>query len=125
MSSSEVTLEFDLRVIRLSAIKKAALRFAGCYSADIRLIGSEQANVVLTSQTDQPVDSLSFRNETLDQDLREIVAEETMPVRNLLLAQAFAELSVVDPLGDSADFHNDPLGIAAELHGKLPTEGEA
>ena len=37
-----------------------------------------------------------FRNELLDQDLRETIAEETERVRNLLLAQAFSGLSLTD-----------------------------
>jgi hypothetical protein len=52
-----------------------------------------------------------FRNELLDQDLRETIAEETGRVRNLLLAQAFSGLSLTDADADAADFRDDPLGI--------------
>jgi hypothetical protein len=49
----------------------------------------------------------------LDQELRETVAEETKSVRDLLLAQTFSGLSLVDPVGENADYHDDPLVIAA------------
>jgi hypothetical protein len=52
-----------------------------------------------------------FRNEILDQDLRESIAEETAQVRNLLLVQAFSGLSVTDTVADTADYGDDPLGI--------------
>ncbi|MCA9059945.1 MAG: hypothetical protein KDA85_15665, partial [Planctomycetaceae bacterium] len=58
----------------------------------------------------------------LHEDLREMIAEETKVVRDILLAQAFSGLSMTDPDGETADFRKDPLGIAAELHGDV-TEG--
>ncbi len=122
MAAMEVKLEFDLRVHGLSAIKKAAYRFTDQCAADIRQTDAEHVSVTLTPRSTTAIDALAFQNEVLDQDLRDLIAEETKPIRNLLLAQAFCEFSSVDPAGDSADFHDDPLNIAAEAHGKLDDE---
>ncbi len=122
MQAVEVKLEFDLRVHGLSAIKKAAYRFTDQCAADIRQIDAERVSVTLTPRSSKVVDALAFRNEVLDQDLRALIAEETKPIRNLLLVQAFCELSAVDPVGDTADFHSDPLNVGTELHGRLEDE---
>jgi hypothetical protein len=37
-------------------------------------------------------------------------------VRNLLLAQAFAQTSLLDPQGEQADYHDDPLNISRPDH---------
>ena len=52
-----------------------------------------------------------FPNQVLDQDLRESIAEETKSVRDLILAQAFSGLPILDPLGETADFRGDILAI--------------
>jgi His-Xaa-Ser system protein HxsD len=124
MNPNELTLEFDLRVCRLSAIKKAAHRFAGRYSSNIHLHGEESALVTLSLQSGTLIDAKSFQNEVLDQELREVVAEETKSIRQILLAHAFSQLSIVDPLGDTADFRDDPLFISVESHGAIPNVDE-
>jgi hypothetical protein len=53
----------------------------------------------------------NFRNELLDQDLRESIADQTERVRNLLLAQAFSGLAPTDAAADTADYRDDPLDI--------------
>ncbi len=52
-----------------------------------------------------------FRNEVLEQELREVVAEETRPVRDMLMAQAFSAFSLLDQEGDEGDYRKDPKGI--------------
>jgi His-Xaa-Ser system protein HxsD len=125
VENQEERLEFDLRVHSLLTIKKAAYRFADRWTADIQQVDDNHVWVILKPRTRQPIDAAAFRCEVLDQDLRQIIAEETTGLRNILLAQAFSELSVVDPQGDSADFHDDPLGVAFEAHGKLDNERSA
>ena len=110
----DATLEFDAKVYRLSAIKKAAYKFGDRFHVDIRINSDNvifcevhpKAGVTITGEL-----LGEFRNEVLDQDLREMVAEETNPIRRLLLAQVFSATSLIDDFGDEADYKQDPLGI--------------
>lgn len=113
-SAREVTIQFDEKVCRLTAIKKAAYRFGGRCFVRIELRDGGRADVTLTPKRPEmelPVIAGEFRNEVLDQELRELVAEETLGVRNLLLAQAFSATSLVDADGETGDPSHDPLAI--------------
>jgi His-Xaa-Ser system protein HxsD len=109
-----IIIELDPAVYRLSAIKKAAYRFGGrCH---VQITAADGVGVQVTLIPKQPTenhDSLrgEFCNEVLDQELREVVTEETAGVRNLLLAQAFSATSLLDPDGETASDSDDPLGI--------------
>ena len=95
-----VLLTLDVRVYRLAAIKKAAYRLADRFTT---AIGSPTADTVpLTlrfkaSATDASASESVrlFFEELMDQELRESIAEETAPLRNLILAHAFSNLDVV------------------------------
>lgn len=114
--------EFDLTVFRLAAIQKAAYRFTGEFNVQMERLSEPRMRVALSPRVKLPsLDPQSFSNEVLDQELREVVAEETRSVRELLLAQAFSGLSLVDPLGEGADFHADPLGIATPPDNASPS----
>ncbi len=111
---SEITVTVDPRVYRLSAVKKAAYRLGERCSVRIELLPEGGIQVTLTTRSEKvPLGTLEgdFRNELLDQDLRESIAEETERVRNLLLAHAFSGLSLTDTAADTADYRDDPLGI--------------
>jgi His-Xaa-Ser system protein HxsD len=111
----EVSIIVDARVYRLSAVKKAAYRMADRCFVRIEAESAGRIEVRLAPKTEQiPCETLEgmFRNELLDQDLRETIAEETERVRNLILAQAFSGVSVIDGVSDSADYRDDPLSIA-------------
>jgi His-Xaa-Ser system protein HxsD len=49
----------------------------------------------------------------LDEDLREIVARETEAVRHLIVAAAFSQTNLLDPVGEDGDMDEDPMGIAS------------
>ena len=119
MSSSDtsefIDYEFDLSAFRLTAVKKAAYRFMGQCNVDLR-VADNKALVRLTrkqSAIGPALDIGSFTNEVIDQELREVIASETESVRNVILAQAFSGLSLLDPVGETADYQEDPLQIAA------------
>ena len=122
MTESKVSVfQFDLNTYRLSAIKKAAYRFSGMYRIDITTLPQNQVVVTMTTLRDlsaQEGDTLVFENEVLDQELREIVAEETKTVRDILLAQAFSGISLIDPSGETADYSSDPLNINVSRRSK-------
>lgn len=109
----QLEIEFDPTIHSLIAAKKAAYRFGG--RAFVEIAEREGRMVVIFKSRDHqrlhPSMADEFRNELLDQDLREILARETESVRNLLLAQAFSATSLTDPVGDEVDYQNDPLRI--------------
>ena len=132
MSSGEgrdLLFDLDAAVFRLAAVKKAAYKFGGRCHIDIRLANATTIRVVLRPKTEGDATAAlagEFRNEVLDQELREVVGEETQAVRNLILAQAFSRTSLLDPPGETADYRTDPLGIAgspAADGGSTPTTG--
>jgi His-Xaa-Ser system protein HxsD len=99
-------LTFDSKVYRLSAIKKATYKYGGLFH--ILIEQHDQATEVRMKPKEScvPIDKLvgEFCNEVLDQELRETVAEETVGIRNLLLAQAFSKTSLIDPAMETAEY---------------------
>jgi His-Xaa-Ser system protein HxsD len=83
------------------SIKKAAYCLSGRCSFDFRSDGKEIICKILLPQPQPPkiVASieLAFRNELLDQDLRQHIAEETTPLRNAVLAFAFSKTGIQGP----------------------------
>jgi His-Xaa-Ser system protein HxsD len=110
----ETIVYVDASVYRLSAVKKAAYRLGDRCFVHIEAPTEGRFQVRLTAKSESTqLDTLEgeFRNELLDQDLRESIAEETERVRNLIMAQAFSGASSTDTVADTADYRDDPLGI--------------
>ena len=109
----EKTLRFDTGIYRVAAVKKAAYRLGGRLHFHIESDGEDGLRVTLRPRHGGDIEFLAgeFCNEVLDQDLRETVAEETRPVRDILMAQAFSAVSLVDEMGDDGDYLEDPKGI--------------
>ena len=110
----EVVVIVDPRVYRLTAVKKAAYRLGDRCFAKIELLEDGNVQVRLTPKSGNLLSRNfegDFFNELLDQDLRESIAEETERVRNLLLAQAFSDVTISGDAADEADYREDPLGI--------------
>jgi His-Xaa-Ser system protein HxsD len=113
-ASTRVSL--DLAIYSISAIQKAAYRFAHRCAISLESDGPSRVEVVLTPL--KPGDetrsiSNALLTELLDQNLRELVANETAPIRDLILAQAFSNFPLVDPAGETGDSASDPIGITA------------
>jgi His-Xaa-Ser system protein HxsD len=91
----------DTRIYGLEAIKKTAYRFADKTSIILQPHGENGLSVIFNfvgkhASSDPEKVIADFCNEILDQDLREIIKRETMPVRNLILAHAFSRTSLVE-----------------------------
>ena len=89
-------VQFDTDVISIEAIKKAAYRLSNVMSVDIRLDGQ----IIICTLTPSDLQDHSseelahaFRTTVLDQDLRESIAEKTEPLRNAIMALAFAPMT--------------------------------
>lgn len=107
-------VKLDSAVYRLNAIKKAAYKFAG--RCMINISTSEGREVTLAvdchdPQIDVPTLLREIHAEITDQELREVVLEETAAVRQLLLAQAFSATSLIEPEAETADYRVDPTRI--------------
>jgi His-Xaa-Ser system protein HxsD len=95
-----VRVSLDLRVYRIAAIKKAAYRVAASCTALFEQIDEVQVQVALQFKPNATESSVSeavrlFHQEVLDQELREHIAEETRPLRTLILAQAFSRTDLI------------------------------
>jgi len=113
-SAASTRVSLDLAIYSMSAVQKAAYRVADRCTSALESDGPSRVEVVLTplrpgGETQSIANA--FRNELLDQNLRELVAKETAPIRDLILAQAFSQFSLVDPAGETGDAASDPIGI--------------
>lgn len=91
-------LRFDLASHSADAIQRAAYRLSDRLS--IELLTASDAYVCrvhLTSTDEAEVEAIlvEFRNEVLDQVLRERIRTETEGVRNLILSLAFSNTTLV------------------------------
>jgi len=94
----ERSVQFDRAGHSLDAVQRAAYRFSDRISCDIAQ-GDDAIEVKLhISEEQNDPDSLvgDFRNEVLDQVLRERIRHETADVRNLALALAFSKTGLTD-----------------------------
>lgn len=94
-----IELCFDINVYKLDIIKKAAYRFTDLFSVDFELDSSRTKCLLNFSdkKSKEFIDRtvMNFKNEVLDQDLREKISIETESVRNLILAHAFSRTSLI------------------------------
>jgi His-Xaa-Ser system protein HxsD len=100
LADGAISVDLDLRVYRLTAIKKAAYRFADRFTAVIGTAVQDQLPVSLyfKPSTSAPIArevTRQFFQELLDQELREQIAEETNAVRTLILAHAFSHADII------------------------------
>jgi His-Xaa-Ser system protein HxsD len=105
----------DLSIYPLDVVLRASHRFtARCY---VIPHADENGHVTVELVARDDHDSLSdlhgkFANALLDAHLRALIAEETRPIRELLVAQAFCEGDLLDRRDVESDEHADPKGIA-------------
>jgi His-Xaa-Ser system protein HxsD len=65
-----------------------------------------------TPTTDLNIIAAEFSNELVNQQVRLDVAAETKQIRELIVAQAFAEADLLDGFGAGASYLEDPKGIS-------------
>jgi His-Xaa-Ser system protein HxsD len=97
VTQRQVTFEASLH--SADAIQRAVYRLSDRLSCDVAIEGSlVRCTLHLPVGSEDEVEALlaDFRNEVLDQTLRERVRGETQEVRNLILALAFSNTGLVD-----------------------------
>src|SRR3954471_10780627 len=90
----ERQLRFDAAAYSTDAIQRAAYRFMDRLSVDLASAnGSIDCTLHMSTEDSADADRTAsdFRNEVLDQVLRERIRGETEGVRNVILALAFAD----------------------------------
>lgn len=95
-----ISLVIDVRVYRLSAVKKSAYRLADRFTAVIGTLDDHFLPISLrfkpgTSEPSAREAARTFFQELLDQELREQIAEEINPIRTLILAHAFSKADLI------------------------------
>jgi len=117
-SSSEngVEIAVNLNLYSLEALFRVCYSFTDrCY---LFLDHESQLPIVrvrfgkMTETADLNVIAGEFSNELINQKVRLDVAAETRAIRELIVAQAFAEVPLIDRPHAEADYHDDPKGIA-------------
>ena len=88
----------DLGIYSMSALLRVAYRFTDRCYLHLERDGFSVYVRFRAKASAPPLDQIAgeFCNELLDQTLREIVAQESEPVRNLVLAHALSRTSFVD-----------------------------
>ncbi|HAU0708817.1 TPA: His-Xaa-Ser system protein HxsD [Legionella pneumophila] len=86
----------------LNAIKKVCYQFSSSFSVKLEKIDEKNVKILFKFSEPQQREKVelmisNFLQALLDQDLREIVANETEGVRNLILAHAFSKTTLIDP----------------------------
>jgi His-Xaa-Ser system protein HxsD len=97
----ERDLSFDLAAHTVDAVQRAAYRLSDRISCEVTL-GEHSIDVratVLDEGADADALMAEFRNEVLDQVLRERIRAETGDVRNLILALAFSRTGLASADG--------------------------
>ena len=116
VSDKTLTLEIDTAIYSLEAIFRVCYAFTDrCYlflepatkdtSAVVRITGKKP---------DLDLDTVAgeFSNALIDERVRRSIATETMSIRELIVAQAFAEVNILDRSLAEASYVEDPKGIA-------------
>jgi His-Xaa-Ser system protein HxsD len=119
-----VALRVDLSVFAMEAVLRAAHKLTDRCHLFVERPTRRDEHVVVTFRPkgDQALLDTTvgeFANELIDQQLREHLAREAGPIREILVAQAFAEGNLLDPNRDDGDYVRDPKGIGS-LRGKGP-----
>ena len=110
-----IAIDVDLTIYPLEVVRRAAHAFSGrCFVAFERRDGRLRVQLTPQNEGDEPRDLAgSFANALLDHSLRVVIAEETRAIRELIVAQAFAEADLLDRRESESDYEADPRGIGA------------
>jgi len=105
-------IRVDLRVYSLNAVKKTLYKLADRASFEISSEEREARIIIRPTSGAGDANGIEdrFWSEILDQDLRESVAKETEPLRNLILAHALSRTAILRP---DLEAHNLDAAVAA------------
>ena len=124
LDSGGCALSVDLSVFSTEAVLRAAYKLTDRCHLFVEGESAAGGRLVVTFRVKATGADLTevvgeFSNELIDQQIREQLAREAGPVREILVAQAFAEGNLLDPDREEGDFVADPKGIG-RLRGRGP-----
>lgn len=104
-NGTSATAAVDTTVYSVLALKKAAYRLADRCSVVIGVPEETRVAISFTCAGSNGEDAVRdcvrrFFEEAGDYDLRERIANETAPLRNLILAHAFSRTKLIEGSGD-------------------------
>jgi His-Xaa-Ser system protein HxsD len=109
-------ISINLAVYPLEVLFRTSYLFTDrCYLFLEREEEGEQVTVNFAAKTslgDLATVAGEFCNELVNQRVRRDISAETRPLRELIVAQAFAEGDLLDRSGSESDYREDPRGIA-------------
>lgn len=88
-------VEFDAATVTIDALQRATYRMSDRISVDIRSGDTIECTIHLGTGMDIDAVLSDFRNEVLDQVLRERIRNEAAAARNLILALAFSNTGAI------------------------------
>lgn len=115
LTDESLLIRIDISIYPLEAL------FRVCYSFTDRcyiFLEEESASVIKvhfakkTEGCDLSVAAGEFSNDLINQKVRLDVARETKSIRELIVAQAFAEADLLDESDQEANYLDDPRGIS-------------
>jgi His-Xaa-Ser system protein HxsD len=116
VTDESLCVSVDTTVYTTDALFKACYTFTDrCY---LFLSPTENPRVIKvrfapkSSECDLAVTAGEFCNELIDQRVRQQIAAETGAIRELIVAQAFAEADLIDRSLPESSYLDDPRGIA-------------
>jgi His-Xaa-Ser system protein HxsD len=112
----------DLGVYSLTALLRVAHKFTDRCYLHVQYEEEQRVGVRFRGKpntTDLASVVGEFLNELLDQTLREIVNQESEPVRNLILAHALSDTALIRPELETLDPAQDPFAVATPDDAKL------
>jgi His-Xaa-Ser system protein HxsD len=92
-----IVIKVDLKSYSLEAVQKVAYWFTDKCFVRLEHTSEQVLEVCLTPKTSGDTRELSgrFMNDLLDQTLREKIAKESEPLRNLIIAHALSKTSLI------------------------------
>lgn len=117
LENGQLILKVDSTVYSKPCLFRTCYKFTDrCYVFLSRDEDNQKTIITVLSPKAESVDlnqlSGEFFNELLDQQVRDSLSKETGELRNLIVAQAFAEGNLLDESRDEGDYEADPLGIS-------------
>lgn len=109
-----VAVEVDESIYCTPAVLRASYRMTETCYVFLHRSSRESITVFLQPKSetvDGNVEAGRFSNHLVDEQLRVQIARETGAIRELVVAQAFAEGDLLDGERDEVDYEKDPLGI--------------
>jgi His-Xaa-Ser system protein HxsD len=112
VNSDTIEVIVDFGIYNNETLHKCFYWYGADFAVDLKNIETNFCYITLTSKDNSPIDveslSKKIKTDLVDFKLRDIVAKETIHIRELLIAQAFSNYEVgEEPNGEISD----PVGF--------------